>query len=95
VTIARAHKVFAVAFEDRLVQALNQKGTSIVQAVDRKTTTHPLWDAGLNGEGQIIQVVDTGVDLHSCFFEDESSTPTPPFNHDPRCVLAQSMPPTR
>jgi len=30
----------------------------------------PLWDAGLNGEGQVIGCGDSGIDMDSCFFFD-------------------------
>ncbi|CAN0345646.1 unnamed protein product [Pylaiella littoralis] len=35
------------------------------------TTERPLLDAGLNGAGEVIQVVDTGLDESSCFFADD------------------------
>ncbi|GFH32022.1 uncharacterized protein HaLaN_31169, partial [Haematococcus lacustris] len=31
---------------------------------------HPLWEAGLDGAGQLVGVVDTGLDMGSCFFWD-------------------------
>lgn len=30
----------------------------------------PLWDAGIDGTGQILAVTDTGVDMDSCYFHD-------------------------
>jgi subtilisin family serine protease len=30
----------------------------------------PLWDAGLDGAGQVVGVADTGIDMGSCFFND-------------------------
>ena len=30
----------------------------------------PMWDVGLNGTGQVIQVADTGLDMGSCYFTD-------------------------
>ena len=33
----------------------------------------PLWDAGITGAGQYIQVCDTGVDDASCFFRDDGT----------------------
>lgn len=37
----------------------------------------PIWDKGLHGEGQIVAVLDTGLDFDSCYFseDDESSPP--------------------
>ncbi|KAJ9507906.1 hypothetical protein QJQ45_021265, partial [Haematococcus lacustris] len=31
---------------------------------------HPLWEAGLDGAGQLVGVVDTGLDMGSCYFWD-------------------------
>jgi len=41
---------------------------AIVQT-DRNNDTR-IWDAGLRGENQIIQLGDTGIDADSCFFSD-------------------------
>ncbi len=30
--------------------------------------TSPIWDKGIHGEGQVINIMDTGVDTASCFF---------------------------
>lgn len=42
------------------------------------TGTTPLHDAGIRGDGQIIAVLDTGVDVTSCFFA-EADNSLPPF----------------
>jgi hypothetical protein len=40
--------------------------------------TEPVWDQGLHGEGQIIGVIDTVVDIDHCFFRDNlNNTPGP------------------
>lgn len=39
----------------------------------------PLWDAGLRGEGQIVAVLDTGLDYTSCYFA-EANNAAPPIN---------------
>ena len=39
----------------------------------------PLTDHGLHGEGQIIAILDTGVDWDSCFFTEQDGSP-PPIN---------------
>ncbi|KAL0037541.1 hypothetical protein WJX77_001610 [Trebouxia sp. C0004] len=36
--------------------------------------THPLWDAGLNGENQIVGMGDTGIDWLHCTFTDSAHT---------------------
>jgi len=44
-----------------------------------KSAATPLSDRGLNGAGQIIAVLDTGVDVDSCYFA-ETDGSKPPFN---------------
>jgi Subtilase family len=39
----------------------------------------PIHDRGIHGEGQIVAVVDTGLDYNSCYFAEPDGTP-PPFN---------------
>lgn len=36
----------------------------------------PFFDAGLNGEGQVVTVSDTGVDRDHCYFVDKENTPS-------------------
>lgn len=43
------------------------------------TGATPLHDRGIHGQGQIIAVVDTGLDYTSCYFAEPDGTP-PPFN---------------
>lgn len=31
-----------------------------------------IWDKGLRGEGQVVQVADTGVDQNHCLFKDDT-----------------------
>ncbi len=39
----------------------------------------PVWDHGIHGEGQIVAVLDTGVDWTSCYFAEPDNS-KPPFN---------------
>lgn len=41
--------------------------------------TTPVWDHGIHGEGQIVGVLDTGVDYTSCYFAEPDGSP-PPIN---------------
>jgi hypothetical protein len=34
--------------------------------------TYSVWEKGLRGEGQLIQVADSGLDVNHCFFRDDS-----------------------
>lgn len=43
------------------------------------TSATPLHDRGLHGEGQIVAVLDTGLDYGSCYFAEPGNTP-PPIN---------------
>jgi hypothetical protein len=35
--------------------------------------TYPIWSHGIHGEGQLVTVMDSGVDYQSCFFRDSSN----------------------
>ncbi|CAM9830520.1 unnamed protein product, partial [Ectocarpus sp. 13 AM-2016] len=37
-------------------------------------TTQPIWDRGGDGSGEVVQVVDSGIDEGSCFFRDSATT---------------------
>ncbi|GAB5031948.1 subtilisin-like serine peptidase [Nannochloropsis oceanica] len=39
---------------------------------DEDKSTFPYYSVGLDGKGQVLQVVDTGLDQNSCFFSDSS-----------------------
>ncbi len=39
----------------------------------------PLHDRGLHGEGQVIAILDTGLDYTSCYFAEPNGA-APPFN---------------
>ena len=41
--------------------------------------TTPIHDRGIRGQGQIVAVLDSGLDYASCFFAEPNGTP-PPFN---------------
>jgi len=40
----------------------------------------PVWDRNIKGQGQIVTVMDTGVDYYSCWFRDPNNNPPGP-NH--------------
>ncbi|CAM9635784.1 unnamed protein product [Ectocarpus sp. 4 AP-2014] len=50
-------------------RVLNEAARGIIQSASATDT--PLTDAGLDGTGEVIQVVDTGLDETSCFFIDD------------------------
>ena len=37
----------------------------------------PIWDHGLHGEGQLVAVLDTGLDYDSCYFAEPDGAPPP------------------
>lgn len=49
---------------------LTQAGNNGVWNKDTSTSTYPYFSIGLDGSGQVVQVVDTGLDQNSCFFRD-------------------------
>lgn len=49
---------------------LNDKARWVIQSNSQDFC--PVWDHGIRGENQILGVGDTGVDVDSCFFYDES-----------------------
>ncbi|CAM9331359.1 unnamed protein product [Scytosiphon promiscuus] len=48
---------------------LNSVGSAVVQSATETET--PLLDAGLDGTGEVIQIVDSGLDETSCYFVDD------------------------
>eukprot|EP00756_Hemistasia_phaeocysticola_P047772 Hpha_TRINITY_DN22234_c0_g1::TRINITY_DN22234_c0_g1_i1::g.167281::m.167281 len=55
----------------RQFRVLNNVATAGVQS-ERTDGSHPLWDQGLTGEGELVLVGDTGLDSDMCFFRDEN-----------------------
>ncbi|CBJ33955.1 conserved unknown protein [Ectocarpus siliculosus] len=53
----------------RAIKLLNAAAYHNVQSAN--LTESPMTDAGLDGTGEVIQIVDTGLDVNSCFFVDE------------------------
>eukprot|EP01065_Artemidia_motanka_P011813 TRINITY_DN1643_c0_g1_i1.p1 TRINITY_DN1643_c0_g1~~TRINITY_DN1643_c0_g1_i1.p1 ORF type:complete len:1077 (+),score=357.25 TRINITY_DN1643_c0_g1_i1:59-3232(+) len=51
---------------------LNKVATSTVQS--EAAHGHPLWDKGITGAGQVVQVGDTGLDYDSCYFHDSDQS---------------------
>ena len=43
---------------------------SVVKANDDTSWRRPFFDSGLRGQGQIVSVSDTGLDVDSCYFKD-------------------------
>jgi len=74
----------------------NWRASSIIQSgkrnpkerLDESFELHPIWAAGIKGEGQIVGVGDSGVDVDSCYFYDPEASfeqgikmqVIPPFN---------------
>lgn len=62
--------------EDRLILADTQYGGKLMNAASAWRCQsgipgqRPIFDQGLNGENQVIALMDTGIDPGSCYFED-------------------------
>lgn len=69
-----------VAFVERGAGArlLNNDSVRILQS-GTYTGSTPFWDAGVYGTHQVIAVLDTGLDVDSCFYRDASGV-LPPAN---------------
>ena len=70
-------KLFAVALIS-LTAGANEISHRSLQSGSPSGPT-PLHDRGLHGEGQIIAIVDTGLDINNCFFAEYDGR-LPPFN---------------
>jgi len=51
-------------------ELLNDAGVWVAQSGTGGGEATPIFEAGLRGEGQIAAVLDTGVDIDSCYFRD-------------------------
>lgn len=69
-------KLFALV---ALVAATASANELSYKSLQSGGSTTPLYDHGLHGEGQIIALLDTGVDWDSCFFV-EADGSRPPIN---------------
>ena len=76
--IARIPEVFWLDFEARRV-LLNDTTISVGQSGLSSGGATPVFDHGIYGEGQIIGVLDTGIDPDMCYFRDPSLG-LPPIN---------------
>jgi len=57
-------------------ETFNDNASRILQNGNSLVESRPLWDRGLHGEGQIVAVLDTGLDYDSCYFaETDASAP--------------------
>jgi len=56
---------------------LNDNASAIVQS-GSASGTRSIWHRGIHGEGQVVAVLDTGLDYDSCYFADDPLT-TPPL----------------
>eukprot|EP00286_Rhodomonas_abbreviata_P027019 CAMPEP_0181300760 /NCGR_PEP_ID=MMETSP1101-20121128/7061_1 /TAXON_ID=46948 /ORGANISM="Rhodomonas abbreviata, Strain Caron Lab Isolate" /LENGTH=1212 /DNA_ID=CAMNT_0023406017 /DNA_START=242 /DNA_END=3877 /DNA_ORIENTATION=+ len=49
---------------------------------------HLMFTRGLEGQGEILGIADTGIDMHHCFFSDSRSTPVNRVDHHHRKVVS-------
>jgi hypothetical protein len=58
----------------RRLGLLNDKSAGSVQSgqLGPEPTKTPIWEHGLRGDGQIVGVLDTGADVDSCWFDDDT-----------------------
>ncbi len=77
-TLAQRSDVFWIDVEARRV-LLNDTTIWVGQSGLVGGQSTPIFDQGLHGQGQIVAVLDTGIDPDSCFFRDASGS-LPPEN---------------
>lgn len=70
-------KLFAIVLIS-LTASANEVSYRSLQSGSSSGPT-PLHDRGLHGEGQLIAIVDTGLDINNCFFAEHDGQ-LPPFN---------------
>lgn len=63
-----------VQLDNAAAAYLTQAGNNGVYSI--ANSTFPFFSVGLDGRGQVVQIVDTGLDQNSCFFRD-STGPVP------------------
>lgn len=70
---------------------MNYRARSIPQSstVGNQLANQPYTAAGLLGDGQIIGIADTGVDVNSCYFYDSAGRVTPSLPNAP--IFNQGM----
>ncbi|HEX6099663.1 MAG TPA: S8 family serine peptidase [Thermoanaerobaculia bacterium] len=71
-------KLFAVVLIGALTASANEISHRSLQSGSPSGPT-PLHDRGIHGQGQIIAVLDTGLDINNCYFA-EADGQLPPFN---------------
>jgi hypothetical protein len=80
-TRVRTHNLFA----DVSIQSVGNGAAAdaFIGPADDDAHMHPLWAAGLAGQGQLVGVGDSGLDVTSCFFAhmDSDGTLVPPGPH--------------
>jgi len=60
----------------------NDRAQWLIQSFEKNE--RPFFDAGIRGEGQIVAVSDTGIDIHNCYFSDPDAPAPgikPNFSH--------------
>ncbi len=64
---------------------LNYRARSILQTatVGSASGFAPYFDAGLTGQGQVVGIADTGLDVTSCYFADQSGSVPPSLYTSP------------
>ncbi len=67
--LARLREVFWIDLEPRRI-LLNDTSIWVGQAGVEGDGATPIFDQGIYGEGQIVGIVDTGIDADACWFQD-------------------------
>ncbi|MBN1880369.1 S8 family serine peptidase [bacterium] len=85
--LARIESVFRIEEKGEFF-LLNDETKYVIQSGSTAGGT-PVWDHGVTGTGQIIGIMDSGVDPDHCFFYDSvQGNPTSTVNHNQRKIVA-------
>jgi subtilisin family serine protease len=85
--LARIESIYRIEEKGEFF-ALNDETRYVVQTGSVLAGT-PLWEHGVDGTGQIIGVMDSGVDPHHCYFYDEDEgLPGSTVNYNHRKIVA-------
>jgi subtilisin family serine protease len=58
-------------------ETFNDNASCILQNGSSLVESRPLWDRGLYGQGQVVAVLDTGLDYDSCYFAEADASAPP------------------
>eukprot|EP00592_Proboscia_alata_P010323 CAMPEP_0194355264 /NCGR_PEP_ID=MMETSP0174-20130528/3203_1 /TAXON_ID=216777 /ORGANISM="Proboscia alata, Strain PI-D3" /LENGTH=886 /DNA_ID=CAMNT_0039124481 /DNA_START=63 /DNA_END=2723 /DNA_ORIENTATION=- len=62
------------------IGVMNEEARWIVESGDSTSRSTPWLDSGLTGAGQVVSLIDTGIDVDNCYFWDSTNLPPHSWN---------------